>query len=224
MSLEEGGSRGLVETRDDDEGHRLRQLVATISRLVWNLLGVVCVNFFVGEEWAVVRERADGTRAVRDADTTSAVPREAATGFEAFYESRWHGAVRLGHAIVGSANVAEEIAQEAFVRVYAGWSDVESPDAFLRTVLVNLCRSNLRRTRLERSNLLVGVNTVLSEPELDETWIALRRLLFRQGAVLALRYYGDLSEIEIAALLGCRLGTVKSARHRALARLRKELS
>jgi len=190
---------------------------------VRNLLGAVCVNFFVVEERAV-KERADGTRAVRDADTTSAVPRESATGFEAFYESRWHGAVRLGHAIVGSANVAEEIAQEAFVRIYSGWSDIESPDAFLRTVLVNLCRSNLRRTRLERSNVLVGVNTVLSEPELDETWNALRQLPSRQRAVLALRYYGDLPEIEIAALLGCRLGTVKSARHRALARLRKELS
>ena len=80
-------------------------------------MGVVCVNMFVAEELAVVRERAEGTRAVRDADTTSPVRREAATGFDAFYESRWHGAVRLGHAILGSANVAEEIAQEAFVRV-----------------------------------------------------------------------------------------------------------
>lgn len=189
-----------------------------------NLLVAVCVNMFVAEERAVVKERAEGARAVQDADTISAVRREAATGFEAFYESRWHGAVRLGHAIVGSASVAEEIAQEAFVRVYSGWSDIEVPDAFLRTALVNLCRSSLRRTHLERSHVLVHANTVLSEPELDETWIALRRLPFRQRAVLALRYYADLSEVEIAALLGCRLGTVKSARHRALARLRKELS
>jgi RNA polymerase sigma-70 factor (sigma-E family) len=184
----------------------------------------VCVTIFVLEGKAVVKERAEGTRAVQDADATSAVPRESAAGFDAFYVSRWHGAVRLGHAIVGSANVAEEIAQEAFLRVYSGWSGIESPDAFLRTVLVNLCRSNLRRAQLERSNASAGVHKVQSEPELDETWIALRRLPFRQRAVLALRYYGDLSEVEIAALLGCRLGTVKSARHRALARLRQELS
>ena len=172
----------------------------------------------------MVKERAEGTRAVQDADASAAAPRDAAAGFEAFYLSRWHGTVRLGHAIVGSASVGEEIAQEAFLRVYSGWSGIESPDAFLRTVLVNLCRSNLRRAHLERSNASAGVQTVQSEPELDETWIALRRLPYRQRAVLALRYYGDLSEIDIAALLGCRLGTVKSARHRALARLRKELS
>jgi RNA polymerase sigma factor (sigma-70 family) len=178
----------------------------------------------VREEAAVVSKRAEDPSAVGDAGTTSPVRRETVADFDAFYESRWHGAVRLGHAILGSASVAEEIAQEAFVRVYAGWSDIEVPDAFLRTVLVNLCRSSLRRTHLERSKVLVRAGTVLSEPELDETWIALARLPFRQRAVLALRYYSDLSEVEIAALLGCRLGTVKSARHRGLARLRRELS
>jgi RNA polymerase sigma-70 factor (sigma-E family) len=178
----------------------------------------------VREEAAVASKRAENPSAVRDADTTSPVRRETVADFDAFYESRWHGAVRLGHTILGSAGLAEEIAQEAFVRVYSGWSDIEVPDAFLRTVLVNLCRSSLRRTRLERSNMSVGVSTVLSEPELDETWIALARLPFRQRAVLALRYYSDLSEVEIAAVLGCRLGTVKSARHRGLARLRRELS
>jgi RNA polymerase sigma factor (sigma-70 family) len=192
--------------------------------LVRNLLGEVCVTSFVLEGRAVVKERSEGARAVPDAGATFAVPRDATAVFDAFYMSRWHGAVRLGHAIVGSASVAEEIAQEAFLRVYSGWSGIESPDAFLRTVLVNLCRSNLRRAHLERSNVSAGVSSVLSEPELDETWIALRLLPFRQRAVLALRYYGDLSESEIAALLGCRLGTVKSTRHRALARLRKELS
>ncbi len=184
----------------------------------------VCVSIFVLEEWVVENEAGEGPRPLHDSDATAAMTRATAGGFDGFYESRWHGAVRLGHAIVGSVNVAEEIAQEAFVRVYSAWTDLESPDAFLRTVLVNLCRSNLRRTHLERSQVRVGVNSVLAEPELDETWIALRRLPFRQRAVLALRYYGDLPEVEIAALLGCRLGTVKSARHRALARLRKELS
>jgi RNA polymerase sigma factor (sigma-70 family) len=60
--------------------------------------------------------------------------------------------------------------------------------------------------------------------DVDETWLAVLRLPFRQRAVLALRYYADLPEGEIAALLGCRIGTVKSARHRALTALRKELS
>jgi RNA polymerase sigma factor (sigma-70 family) len=65
---------------------------------------------------------------------------------------------------------------------------------------------------------------VLVAPELDETWLAIGRLPFRQRAVLALRYYADLREREIATLLGCRIGTVKSAHARALERLRKDLS
>ncbi len=65
---------------------------------------------------------------------------------------------------------------------------------------------------------------IVREPEIDETWDALNRLPFRQRAVLALAYYADLPEAEIAELLGCRLGTVKSARHRALRALKKELS
>ncbi|HEX2039468.1 MAG TPA: sigma-70 family RNA polymerase sigma factor [Acidimicrobiales bacterium] len=59
---------------------------------------------------------------------------------------------------------------------------------------------------------------------MDETWDVLRRLPYRQRAVLVLRYYEDLSEAEIADVLDCRPGTVKSAANRALARLREELS
>ena len=51
-----------------------------------------------------------------------------------------------------------------------------------------------------------------------------REAAFRQRAVLGLRYYADLSEVEIAQILKCRLGTVKSAHHRAIANLRKELT
>jgi RNA polymerase sigma factor (sigma-70 family) len=61
-------------------------------------------------------------------------------------------------------------------------------------------------------------------PEVDETWATVCLLPFRQRAVLALRYYEDLPEAEIARILGCRIGTVKSARHRALATLRRKLS
>jgi RNA polymerase sigma factor (sigma-70 family) len=59
-------------------------------------------------------------------------------------------------------------------------------------------------------------------PELDETWDMLRRLPDRQRIALVLRFYEDLPEREIADLLGCRPGTVKSLIHRGLARVRKE--
>ena len=70
---------------------------------------------------------------------------------------------------------------------------------------------------------MTGGALSVGAPELGETWLAISRLPFRQRAVLALKYYADLPEAEIASLLGCRIGTVKSAGHRALADLRKEL-
>jgi RNA polymerase sigma-70 factor (sigma-E family) len=144
--------------------------------------------------------------------------------FDAWYRASWPAVVRLAHTIVGSVAVAEELAQEAFVRVHERWDTVRTPDAFVRTVVLNLARSRLRRAHLEVTRLPPSPGATTAEPALDETWIALSRLPFRQRAVLALRYYADLPEAEIAELLGCRVGTVKSAHHRALARLRKELS
>jgi RNA polymerase sigma-70 factor (sigma-E family) len=149
---------------------------------------------------------------------------DCASAFEEFYLSRWLRTVRIAHAIAGSASIAEDLAQEAFVRVHDRWTSLNTPDAFLRTVLVNLCRSHLRRSLLERSKHPPSVAASSPGPELDETWLAICRLPFRQRAVLALRYYEDLPEREIACLLGCRIGTVKSAHHRALAHLREELA
>jgi RNA polymerase sigma factor (sigma-70 family) len=130
--------------------------------------------------------------------------------------------VRLAHVIIGSNEVAEEVVQEAFVRLHRRWADVKNPPGFLRTVVTNLCRTEIRRSRLARrsSPIVISIN----DPELDETWTAVCRLPFRQRAVLALRYYLDLPEAEIAQILDCRLGTVKSAHHRGIAKLREELS
>jgi RNA polymerase sigma-70 factor (sigma-E family) len=145
------------------------------------------------------------------------------SSFDEFYAERWPQTVRLAFAIVANAETAEEVAQEGFIRVHERWIELRSPDAFLRTVVVNLCRSHLRRQRVVDRHRPDAQRGVLDAPELDETWLAVCRLPFRQRAVLALRYYADLSEAEIAQVLGCRLGTVKSARSRALAALRKEL-
>jgi RNA polymerase sigma factor (sigma-70 family) len=89
--------------------------------------------------------------------------------------------------------------------------------------VTNLCKSHLRRLRLERNASQRGDTPVLN-PELDETWIAICRLPFRQRSVIVLRFYEDSSIEEIARVLGCRLGTVKSRLHRALAKLKSELT
>jgi RNA polymerase sigma factor (sigma-70 family) len=99
----------------------------------------------------------------------------------------------------------------------------ENPEAYLRTIVANLSRNYTRRLRVEQRQPLHERSTY-SDPEIDETWAILCRLPFRQRAVIALRFYEDLSEAEIARVLRCRPGTVKSNLHRGLAKLREEMT
>jgi RNA polymerase sigma factor (sigma-70 family) len=131
--------------------------------------------------------------------------------------------VRLARLLTGSFEVAEELVQEAFVKFQLATTVPQNPDYYLRTIVVNLSWGHLRRQRLERAHRPER-RIMIPAPELDETWAVVCRLPFRQRAVLALRYYEDRSEAEIAQILGCRIGTVKSAHHRALATLRRQLS
>jgi RNA polymerase sigma-70 factor (sigma-E family) len=131
--------------------------------------------------------------------------------------------VRLARLLTGSFEIAEEVVQEAFLKLQVSRSEIEKPEQYLRATVVNLSRGQLRRRRLERG-VPPEMRIVHPGPEVDETWAAVCRLPSRQRAVLALRYYEDLPETQIAELLGCRLGTVKSSLHRALAALRRELS
>jgi RNA polymerase sigma factor (sigma-70 family) len=131
--------------------------------------------------------------------------------------------VRLARLLTGSFEIAEELVQEAFVKLQLSPTVAENPDSYLRAVVTNLSWGYLRRRRLERA-FRPHDRIVVPAPEIDETWAVVCRLPFRQRAVLALRYYEDLSEAEIADILGCRIGTVKSSHHRALATLKRQLS
>jgi RNA polymerase sigma factor (sigma-70 family) len=130
--------------------------------------------------------------------------------------------VRLARLLTGSMIIAEEVVQEAFLRMHQQHSSPENPAGYLRTTVANISRSHMRRLRLER-RVLAEDRVTFDDPVIDETWAAVRKLPFRQRAVLALRFYEDLPEAEIARLLGCRPGTVKSSLHRGLAKLRDEL-
>jgi RNA polymerase sigma-70 factor (sigma-E family) len=145
---------------------------------------------------------------------------ESRTELEALYRVQRDPMVRLARLMTGSKATAEELVQEAFLRVADKVVLVDNPEGYLRTTVVNLARSQLRLSAFERQ--LPPPDIVhTSEPEVDEMWAAVCRLPFDQRAVLALRFYEDLSENEIARTLDCRLGTVKSRLHRGLANLRK---
>jgi RNA polymerase sigma-70 factor (sigma-E family) len=154
-----------------------------------------------------------------DSDAGAPVDTRAPVTFDDLFGERYQPMVRLATLLVGNEAVAEELVQDAFVRVHHKWATIEHPSAYLRTAVVNACRNNRRRTKLERAHARTQVADVAppQEPLLD----ALTTLTERQRVAVVLRYYEDLSEAEIAAALGCRPGTVKSLLHRGLSQLRE---
>jgi len=143
------------------------------------------------------------------------------TEFGAFYAAEWSHAVRLASLLTQQRGAAEDIAQEAFTQVLGAWDRVERPAAYLTTTIVNACRAWGRKQQRERDRLPLLVSPDRTEPEFAELADALAALPHRQRAALVLRYYGDCSEAEIAAALGCRAGTVKSLVSRGLAQLER---
>jgi RNA polymerase sigma factor (sigma-70 family) len=164
------------------------------------------------------KEKAPGVEFMQGGDS-SVVP----VDLSLLYRRQRPAMVRLAQLLTGSFEIAEEVVQEAFVKLQLAPAVAQTPEYYLRAIVANLARDHLRRLRLERA-LRPEARIVVSAPEVDETWGAVCLLPFRQRAVLALRYYEDLAEAEIAQILGCRIGTVKSTHHRALATLRRKLS
>jgi RNA polymerase sigma-70 factor (sigma-E family) len=167
-------------------------------------------------------------------DPVEANPRNVVAGadsgdFEAVYERNFDPLFRLASMLVSNQAEGEEIAQEAFVRWYARRGIVKDPDSYLRTVVINLSRDGLRRRLTVRRRAHVfeaaaveaaaGTEAVPTNPLLD----VIAGLPARQRAVVLLRYYEGRSERDIATIIGCRPGTVKSLLSRALDALRKEI-
>jgi RNA polymerase sigma factor (sigma-70 family) len=124
--------------------------------------------------------------------------------------------------------MAEEIVQEAFVRALPKLPSLaeEAVYPYLRRAVLNLWKNRLRRMVLERRYERAG--RVEQDPaavivERDAVWGVVLRLPPRQRACIVLRYYEDLPEREVADILGCSVGTVKSHTSRGLARLRDEV-
>lgn len=146
-----------------------------------------------------------------------------ADGVDELFRARWGPSVRLATALTSDRALAEELVQEAFLEVTRRWDVLDNPEGYLRTTVVNRCRSHHRRQGIARRKVLPPPPLEVEAPELDELWQVLARLPAKRRAALVLRYYEDLPVNEIARLLGCRPGTVSSLLHRGLADLRKVL-
>ncbi|BBH68636.1 DNA-directed RNA polymerase sigma-70 factor [Actinoplanes sp. OR16] len=146
--------------------------------------------------------------------------------FVAFVQARQHRLLRSAYLICGDHHLAEDLLQNALVKLALRWSRVRDgdPEAFVRTILYRDAVSWWRRIRRER------LGTDIPEPPPEQGHDVPTRLLFvralgrlapRQRAVLVLRYFDDLSEARTAEVLGISIGTVKSQASDGLRRLRE---
>jgi RNA polymerase sigma-70 factor (sigma-E family) len=148
---------------------------------------------------------------------------------EALFERKYRPLCRLAHLMLGDRDAAEQVVMDAFVEIFSRWGtirDVSKADAYLRRSVVNGARSTLRRRSLEaRANALFhGRSQSTVPPALEASpdpavLQAVRQLPHRQRAAVVLFFYEDLSEAQIAEILGCTVGTVKSQLSKARAKL-----
>ena len=169
----------------------------------------------------------------------TAAPGTARAGWSAdravteLYSLHYKALVRLATLLVRDTPTAEEVVQDAFVAMHDGWQrlrDAENALAYLRQAVVNRSRSVLRhRTVVDRNMQKAPPDMPSAEHgafillERSAVVAALRGLPERQREAIVLRYYGDLSEAEIAAVMDISRGAVKSHTARAMASLRAAL-
>ena len=155
--------------------------------------------------------------------------RDAASALEVLFRSEQRNLLRVATLLLGDRGAAEEVVQDAFVRLHLSWRRLRDPEraaAWLRTAVLNGARSQLRRRGVGRRHQEAPMDPAasaeagaLAGDEQARMLAALRQLPARQREALVLRYYADLSEAEIAAAMGVSAGSVKTHAHRGLAAL-----
>jgi RNA polymerase sigma-70 factor (sigma-E family) len=148
----------------------------------------------------------------------------------ALYTAHYRGLVRLAAYLTGDRDNAEEVVQDAYVKVLGRWGgvrDLDKGEAYLRQAVVNLSRSRVRhrmvvdrkapRGSADAASAESGAMTSLERTAVVEALTALPR---RQREAVVLRYYADLSEAQTAYAMGISAGAVKSHTSRAMTALR----
>lgn len=149
------------------------------------------------------------------------------------YTAHYRRLVRLAALLLDDVGTSEEVVQDAYVKMHAAWRRLRDPQAaqaYLQTTVVNLARSRMRRRQVADRHpekpLPDGASAehgAFAALERDRVQAALRALPERQRQCLVLRYYGDLSEAQIAEAMRISTGAVKSHTSRAMTRLREAL-
>jgi len=152
---------------------------------------------------------------------------KAPPGFAEYVTARGPALVRTAYLLTGDHHAAEDLVQIVLAKAVLRWRSIEgSPDAYVRRALYHQNVSTWRRFRRSREEARAELpdGAAVYDADAVERRVLLRDALVRlapqQRAVLVLRFYEDRTEAETAALLGIRVGTVKSQTRRALTRLR----
>ncbi|KRF42652.1 RNA polymerase subunit sigma-70 [Terrabacter sp. Soil811] len=150
--------------------------------------------------------------------------------FDDFVATRSTRLLRTAYLLTHDRALAEDLVQTSLAKAWFAWGRIDGqPDAYVRRVMVNTYSSWWRRRwngEVATAELPERAAAAGHRPEdvrvddRTDLWRALARLPRRQRAVVVLRFYEDLSEIETAEILQCSVGTVKSQASRALAKLR----
>jgi RNA polymerase sigma-70 factor (sigma-E family) len=152
-----------------------------------------------------------------------------AWGFDDFVVARGPALLRLAYMLTGDRALAEDLVQDALIKAYRRWDThgrAQHPEAYVRRVVLN---EHISKRRRRSSGERVGPvpdhgedDSVAELAERDLVWRSLRDLPSRQRGVLVLRYYEWMPDDEIASLLGCAEGTVRSLAARAFDTMRRD--
>jgi len=163
----------------------------------------------------------------------TAAKARAVDSLEELYIRHAPAGFRLALLLTGDHALAEDLVQDAFVRVVGRLGHVRNAasfDAYLRRTIVNLTKNTWRRRALERTH---GPSPARGADRIDaadgaivermELLDGLRSLSERQRTAIVLRFYEDLPEDEIATIMGCPTGTVRSLISRGVAEMRDQI-
>ena len=145
------------------------------------------------------------------------------TEFQAFYQREFAEQTRRAGLIVGSKSVAADVVQDAMVAIWQRWGDLRDPGPYLNRCVLNGCRRNAQRTRTGERALQLLTPQLEQTDQTDTMWDAVGHLPFDQRAPLVLRYYGQLTNKEIAHALDWPEGSVGPRITKGLRTLRKAL-
>jgi RNA polymerase sigma-70 factor (sigma-E family) len=148
---------------------------------------------------------------------------------EELYTAHAQRAGRLAYFLVGDRELAQDLVQEAFLKVFGRWGNLRESHSFaayLNRTVVNLANKTHRRRRIERRYLekqprIEAVVPTRDYETADDLWRRLQSLPQRQRTAIVLRYYEDLTEHQAAEAMGCSETAIASLVQRALGVMRK---